>query len=92
MAAKEAAAKKTDADADELVKHWEQQYKAESASCAKQLASARKEWLEVVDHILSTKEHMRELLGNLKTKTHAEAERVECDLSELLPSMLALQV
>jgi kinetochore protein NDC80 len=92
VAAKEAAAKRTDADADELVKHWEQKYEAESASCAKQLASARKEWLEVVDHILSAKEHMRELLGNLKTKTHAEAERVKHDLSELLPSIRALQV
>ncbi|KAG0561062.1 hypothetical protein KC19_9G034300 [Ceratodon purpureus] len=92
VAAKEAAARRTDADADELVKHWGQKYEAESASCAKQLAAARAEWLEVVDHILSAKEHMRELLRNLKTKTHADADRVKDDLSELLSSVLAVHI
>ena len=92
VVAKELAAKRTDADADELVKQWEQKYEAEAANHSKQMASARKEWLEVVDIILSAKEHMRELLGNLKTKTHAEADRVKHDLVELVPSMLALQV
>lgn len=92
VSAKELVAKRTDADAEELVKLWEQKYEAESAGCAKQLASTRKEWLEVVDLTLSVKEHMRERLGNLKTKVHADADRVKHELSELLPSMLALQV
>ena len=34
VVAKELASKRTDADADELVKHWEQKYEAEAASRA----------------------------------------------------------
>ncbi|XP_024379688.1 uncharacterized protein [Physcomitrium patens] len=90
--AKEVAAKRTDADAEELVKQWEQRYEAGTASCADQLASAKKQWIEVVDYILSAKEQITMLLQNLKTKTHVEAGKVKRDLSELVSTMAALQV
>lgn len=92
VVAKELAAKRTDADAEEMVKHWEQKFEAAAIKCAEEVAAAKKEWLEVVDLILSAKEQMRELLNNLKSKTHVEVDRVKQDLSGLLPSMLALQV
>lgn len=91
VAAKELAAKKTDADAEDLVKHWEQKYEEAAARCAEEVAAAKKEWLGVVDLILSAKEQMLELLNNLKIKTNGEVDRVKQDFSELLPSMLALQ-
>uniref|UniRef100_A0A7I4ABK3 Uncharacterized protein n=1 Tax=Physcomitrium patens TaxID=3218 RepID=A0A7I4ABK3_PHYPA len=91
VVAKELAAKRTDKDAEKLTKQWEQRYKAEVESSSEQVATAKKQWIEVVDFILSAKEQITGLLQVLKSKTHVEAGRLKRDLPEFT-AMIALQV
>lgn len=57
-----------------------------------EVASKKKEWLEVVDVILSAKEHVNELLQNLLSKTTQDIETVKQDLSAHHTAFLSLQV
>jgi len=75
-----------------VLQQWQLKYEVGVSSCAKEVALKKKEWLEVVDVILSVKEHVNELLQNLLIKTTQDVEAVKRDLSAHHTAFLSLQV
>lgn len=74
------------------VQQWQMEHEAEVASFLKELAFMKMEWLEVVDVILSAKEHINEQVQHLKTETSQTIEIIQQDLSESCRTLTLLTV